>query len=69
MIEQDYQYLIATYQRKSQELFTQTIALEAKNNQLSTLVEALTNKVNEQKEELEKLKKPKRGTKAEEDFT
>lgn len=68
MTEQDYQHLLAVYQRKSQELFTQTIALEAKNSQLSALVEALTNKVNEQKEELEKLKKPKRGAKVEEDF-
>lgn len=69
MSEQDYQHLLAAYQRKSTELFTQTIALEANNSQLSSLVEALTNKINEQKEEIEKLKKSKRGTKAEEDFS
>lgn len=69
MGEQDYQYLISSYQRRSTELFTQTVVLEAKNAQLSSLVEALTNKVNEQKEELEKLKKSKRSSiKAEEDF-
>jgi hypothetical protein len=69
MTEQDYQHLLAVYQRKSQELFTQTIALEAKTSQLTSLVEALTTRVNEQKEELEKLKKPKRGTKVEDDFS
>ena len=68
MNEQDYQHLLTAYQRKSTELFTQTIALEAKNNQLLSLVEALTQKVNEQKEEIEKLKKTKRGTKIDEDF-
>lgn len=69
MNEQDYQHLLAVYQRKSTELFTQTIALEAKNTQLSFLVESLTIKVNEQKEEIEKLKKPKRGAKVEENFS
>jgi hypothetical protein len=68
MNEQDYKYLIATYQQKSYELFTQSIANDAKIRQLSDLVEALTAKVNEQKEELEKLKsKPKR-EKVQEDF-
>jgi outer membrane murein-binding lipoprotein Lpp len=69
MNEQDYHYLISAYQRKSIDLFTQTIALEAKNNQLSSLVEALTARVNEQKEEIEKLKKTKRGAKVEDDFS
>lgn len=68
MNEQDYKYLIATYQQKSFELFSQSIANDAKIRQLNDLVEALTAKVNEQKEELEKLKsKPKR-EKVQEDF-
>ena len=68
MDEQDYQYLLSTYQRRSTELFIQTVAQEAKNNQLSALVEALTNKVNELKEENEKLKKAKKSPRATEDF-
>lgn len=67
MNEQDYKYLIATYQQKSFELFSQSIANDAKIRQLNDLVEALTLKVNQQKEEIDKLKeKSKRGTK--EDF-
>jgi len=69
MNEQDFKYLIASYQQKSFDLFSQSIANDAKIRQLSDLVEALTKKVNEQQEELTKLKtKPKRATK-EEDFT
>lgn len=68
MSEQDYKYLIATYQQKSFELFSQSIVNDAKIRQLNDLVEALTNKVNEQKEEIDKLKKIKKVTKIEEDF-
>jgi outer membrane murein-binding lipoprotein Lpp len=68
MNEQDYQYLLSAYQRRSTELFIQTVAQEAKNNQLSTLVEALTNKVNELKEENEKVKKAKKSPRPTEDF-
>jgi hypothetical protein len=69
MNEQDYKYLIATYQQKSFELFSQSIANDAKIRQLSDLVEALTEKVNEQKGEIEKLKsKPKRESKQQDDF-
>ena len=68
MNEQDYKYLIATYQQKSFELFSQSIANEAKIRQLNDLVEALTTKVNEQKQEIEKLtQKSKRTTKIESD--
>lgn len=68
MNEQDYKYLIATYQQKSFELFSQSIANEAKIRQLNDLVEALTTKVNEQKQEIEKLsQKTKRVTKNESD--
>jgi hypothetical protein len=69
MNEQDYKYLLATYQQKCFDVFSQTIASDAKVRQLSDLVEALTTKVNEQKQEIEKLKKAKRGAKVEEDFT
>jgi len=69
MNEQDYQYLISSYQKKSVDIFTQNIALEAKNNQLLSLVEALTIKVNEQREEIEKLKKQKKIVKAEDNFS
>ena len=70
MNEQDLKYLIASYQQKSFDLFSQSVANDAKIRQLSELVDALTKKVNEQQEELDKLKlKTKRSTgKAEEDF-
>jgi len=70
MNEQDYKYLIATYQQKSFEFLSQSIANDAKIRQLNDLVEALTTKVNEQKQEIEKLtQKSKRTTKIEsEDF-
>lgn len=70
MSEQDLKYLIASYQQKSFELFSQSIANDAKIRQLNDLVESLTMKINEQSEEIEKLKqKPKRSTKIEgEDF-
>ena len=70
MNEQDFKYLIASYQQKSFDLFSQSIANDAKIRQLSDLVEALTAKVNEQKEELDKLKsKPKRTSTKQEDFS
>jgi len=66
MTEQDLKYLISSYQQKSFDLLTQSIASDAKVKQLSEVVELLTTKVNQQNEELEKLKKPKRGSKTEE---
>jgi len=69
MTEQDLKYLISSYQQKSFDLLTQSIANDAKVKQLSEVVELLTTKVNQQNEELEKLKKPKRRTKTEEDFS
>jgi len=65
MSEQDLKYLIAAYQQKSFDLFSQSVANDAKIRQLNDLVEALTKKVNEQQEELDKLNsKPKRATKS-----
>jgi hypothetical protein len=47
MTEQDLKNLLGVYQQKTHELLTQNIALEAKIVTLSSLVEALTGKVNE----------------------
>ena len=60
MNEQDYKSLIITYQQKSFDLFSQTVALEAKQATLSQLVKELTEKV----EDLtKKLERKNRGTK------
>ena len=56
MTENDYKNFIAVYQQKSSDLFNQTIALEARLMSSNQLIELLTNKVNEQKDEIEKLK-------------
>lgn len=61
MGEEDYKAIIATYQQKSFELFTKNIVLETQIEQSNKRVAIL-------QEELEKLKKPKRGTKSEDDF-
>lgn len=67
MNEQDYKYLIAAYQQKTLEIFSQLIVAEAKNRQLNDVNEALSVKINEQKKEIEKLSaKPKRVSKEEE---
>jgi hypothetical protein len=47
MTEKDIKNLLGVYQQKTHELFSQNIALEAKIVTLSSLVEALTSKVNE----------------------
>jgi len=68
MNEQDYKYLIASYQQKTLEILSQLIVSDAKNRQLNDANEALSVKINEQKKEIEKLStKSKRVTK-EEDF-
>ena len=72
MNEQDLKYLIASYQQKSFDLFSQSVANDAKIRQLSELVDALTKKINEQQEELDNLNsKPKRNNSKSqsEDFT
>ena len=71
MNEQDLKYLIASYQQKSFDLFSQSVANEAKIRQLNELVEALTKQINDQNTELEKLRmKVKKPTSAkQEDFT
>jgi len=41
MTEQDLKYLLSAYQARSQEMFAQLVAVEAKNMQLNQLVESL----------------------------
>ena len=61
MSEEDLKLVLSKYQQKTFELMNQNIVLETQVEKLNATVQALSN-------ELEKLKKPKRGTKAEGDF-
>ena len=61
MSEDDLKAVLAKYQQKVFELFNQNIVLETQVEKLNATVNSLSN-------ELEKLRKPKRGTKIEEDF-
>jgi len=58
MTEEDLKFLIGSYQQRSQDLFTQLVAIEAKNMQLNQLVESLNKTINQ----LESSKQ-KRGSK------
>jgi hypothetical protein len=62
MSEEDLKLVLAKYQQKCFELYNQNIVLETQVEKLSATAQSLGN-------ELEKLKKPKRGTKAEEEFS
>lgn len=55
MTEDDLKAVVAKYQQKSFELFNTNIVLETQVEKLQATVNSLTN-------EIEKLKKPKRGT-------
>ena len=61
MSEEDLKLVLSKYQQKTFELFNQNIVLE-------TQVEKLNVMVSNMSAELEKLKKPKRGTKIEGEF-
>jgi len=61
MSEEDLKLVLAKYQQKCFELFNANIVLETQVEKLNVIVSSLSI-------ENEKLKKPKRGTKAEEDF-
>ena len=61
MTEDDLKSLLAKYQQKAFELFNTNIVLETQIEQLNNTAKILN-------AELEKLRKPKRGTKPEEDF-
>ena len=62
MSEDDLKAVLAKYQQKAFELFNQNIVLETQVEKLSASLNALTI-------EFEKMKKSKRGTKVEEDFS
>ena len=62
MSEEDLKMVLSKYQQKTFELFNKNIVLETQVESLSGLVESLN-------KEIEKLKKPKRGAKVEEDFS
>lgn len=68
MNEQEIKNLLSVYQQRVNDLTSQTIAFEARIINSNQVIESLTNKINELNNEIEKLKKPKRGTKPEEDF-
>lgn len=61
MSEDDLKMVLAKYQQKTFELFNKNIVLETQVENLSSLVDGLN-------KEIEKLKKPKRVTKTEEEF-
>ena len=61
MTEDDLKSVLAKYQQKAFELFNANIVLETQIEQLNNTTKILN-------AELEKLRKPKRGTKSEEDF-
>jgi hypothetical protein len=61
MSDEDLKSILATYQQKCFELFNSNIVLETQVKSLQSQVGALS-------AELEKLKKPKRGSKPEGDF-
>ena len=62
MSEEDLKLVLAKYQQKAFDLFNRNIVLE-------TQVETLTATTNSLSVELEKLRKPKRGSKIEGDFS
>ena len=62
MSDEELKLVLAKYQQKSFELFNQNIVLETQVESLSTTVSSLS-------AEVEKLKKPKRGSKTEESFS
>ena len=62
MTEEDLKAILAKYQQKAFELFNANIVLETQIEQANKTISILS-------AELEKLRKPKRGTKTEEDFT
>lgn len=62
MTEEDIKAVLAKYQQKAFELFNQNIVLETQIEQSNKTIISL-------QKELEKLSKPKRGAKAEDDFS
>jgi peptidoglycan hydrolase CwlO-like protein len=69
MNEQEIKNLLSVYQQKVSDLTAQTIALEARLMNSNQLIEALNRKINDLNEEIEKMKKSKKVSKIEEDFS
>jgi len=61
MSEEDLKLVLSKYQQKTFEMLNQNIVLETQVEKLNATVQSLS-------KELEKLKKPKRGTKTEGEF-
>ena len=59
MTETDLKYLIASYQQRSADLFTQSVATDAKIRQLTDTITQLSERINTQQEEIERLSKSK----------
>ena len=67
MEEQDYKYLILTYQQKTFDFLSQIIASESKIRKLTDMVESLNSQILNQQSEIERLsQKPKRNSSAQE---
>ena len=62
MSEEDLKLILSKYQQKTFELLNQNIVLETQVEKLNSMVQSLS-------DELEKLRKPKRGAKVEEQFS
>ena len=62
MTEEDLKAVLAKYQQKAFELYNQNIVLETQVEKLNLTISTLS-------AELEKLRKPKRGTKVEDEFS
>ena len=62
MSEEDLKAVLGKYQQKAFELYNQNIVLETQVEKLNLTISTLST-------ELEKLRKPKRGTKVEEEFS
>ena len=58
-MNEDYKYLLTSYQTTASDLFTQSVATNAKIRQLTDLVNTLNEKVKEQEKEIERLSKTK----------
>ena len=63
MDEQDYKYLISSYQQKSFDLMSQLVATEARVKKLTDTTELLNAQIAEQQNEIDKLSKVKKVTK------
>lgn len=59
MNETDLKYLIASYQTKSTDLFTQGVVADAKIRQLTDTIVQLSERINKQQKEIENLSKTK----------